>query len=113
MHEVSLVAALVDQIDEIAQKEGFDRVLGIRIAVGALSGVEPSCLEFCYSEVTRNTVLEGSKLILEPVGIELQCKSCGRVSHPKDEAIFCMDCQSGEVVVKKGREFQILDLEVL
>lgn len=113
MHEVSLLAALVDQIEELAPRENFDRVLKIRIAVGAWSGVESSCLEFCYPEVTRNTVLEGSELILEPVGIELECKSCGRISHPEAETVFCSGCQSGEVVVKKGKEFQILDLEVL
>ena len=113
MHEVSLVAALVDQIQEVAHKESFDRVLEIRIAVGALSGVDPSCLEFCYPEVTRDTVLEGSKLILEWLGVELHCKKCGRESMPEDpSALFCHHCQSGEVVVSQGREFRVLDLEV-
>ena len=65
MHEVSLVSALVDRVEEVAWQEGFERVLEIRLQVGALSGVEPSCLEFCFPEVTRNTVLMDSKLTIE------------------------------------------------
>ena len=114
MHEVSLVAALVDQIEDVAQREGFERVLEIRMGVGALSGVDPSCLEFCFPEVTRDSVLEGAKLILEFVEIELYCKKCGQISCPEDPgAIFCMHCQVGDVVVNKGREFRVLDLEVI
>ncbi len=114
MHEVSLVAAWVEQIGELAQKEGFDRVLAVRVKVGALSGVDPSCIEFCFPEVTRNSVLEGSKLILEYVGVELYCDLCHKISFPEDpSAIFCIYCHSGEVVIRQGKEFKVIDLDVL
>jgi hypothetical protein len=61
MHEVSLVSALVDQVEELARVQHFDRVLTIWLSVGALSGAEPSCIDFCFSEVTRSSVLEGAQ----------------------------------------------------
>jgi len=66
MHEVSLVAALVDRIEAAAVRESFAKVLEIRLGVGEVSGVDGSCLEFCFPEVTRGTVLDGARLVLVP-----------------------------------------------
>jgi hydrogenase nickel incorporation protein HypA/HybF len=114
MHEVSLVAAVVEQVEEAAEREHFSRVLAIRLSVGALSGVDPACLEFCFSEVTRATVLEGARLSLDPVAVEVSCEECGQRSRPEDPAcLFCAHCGSTLVKVVRGRDFRIVDLEVL
>jgi len=36
------------------------------LGVGEVSGVDGSCLEFCFPEVTRGTVLDGARLVLVP-----------------------------------------------
>lgn len=114
MHEVSLVARLVERIEEVARLEGFDRVLELRVEVGSLSGVEPACVEFCFAEVARGTVLEGACLVLEFVEAEILCHGCGRASRPEDPAVLiCPGCGAAEVQVRKGRDFQIVDLEVV
>jgi hydrogenase nickel incorporation protein HypA/HybF len=66
MHEVSLVAALVDRIEAAAIRESFAKVLEIRLGVGEVSSVDASCLEFCFPGVTRGTILDGAKLVLVP-----------------------------------------------
>jgi len=65
MHEVSLVSALVDQVQEASRAQSFEKVLEIRLAIGDMSSIEPSCVEFCFSEVTRGSVLEGVELVIE------------------------------------------------
>ena len=116
MHELSLMSELVEQAEELAHKEKFDRVYEIRVAVGALSGVDPSCLEFCFPEAIQDSVLKGAKLVLEFIGIELECHACHSLSHPPypDSALSltCHKCQSGDVRVSKGREFTIAEMEV-
>jgi hydrogenase nickel insertion protein HypA len=113
MHEISLVSGLVDQVEELAQAEHFDRVLTIWLSVGALSGVEPSCVEFCFAEVTRTSVLEGARLMLERVEVELECRRCAELSNPSDPlALFCAKCRSPDVEVRKGHDFRIAELEV-
>ncbi len=123
MHELSLMTALVEQIQSVALAEDFNRVIEIRLGVGALSGIEPSCLEFCFDEVARGSVLEGAKLNLDLVGVELFCRKCGQTSWPEDAAaLFCVNCLSsshsssayntGNVEIRKGRDLTILDLEV-
>jgi len=113
MHEVSLLESLIEQVQEIGAREKFTKVLEIRLSVGALSGVDPSCLEFCYSEVISGSILDGARLVLERVGLELRCENCGEVSKPTDSsALFCEMCSSGQVRILRGREFKIVDLEV-
>jgi hydrogenase nickel incorporation protein HypA/HybF len=114
MHEVSLVAVLVEQVEEMAGRERFERVKGIRLSVGALSGVDPACLEFCFSEVVKNSVLEGSVLELVPVPVEIQCEGCGRESRADDPScLVCPACGSLEVKILRGRDFLIESIEVV
>ncbi len=116
MHEVSLVAAMVEQVEEVARVQGFERVTEVRVGIGAWSGVEPSCVEFCFPEITRGTVLDGARLAIEPIAVELQCQSCGERSTPPSEmdagAWSCAHCHSAEYRLSQGKEFKIVDLEV-
>ncbi len=113
MHEISIVAALVETVDEISKRENFTKVREIHVEVGALSGIEASCLEFCFSEVVRGSVLEGAQLSLDLIGLELRCQTCGQLSYPEDTAaLFCEHCQSTAIEICKGRDFRIVDLEV-
>jgi len=113
MHELSLISALVEQVEAVALKQSFKSVSNIRLAIGELSGVDPSCFEFCFSEGTRDSVLFGAKLTMEVVGAEMKCRSCGQVSHSKDRAwLACSQCQSNDIRIQKGREFKIIDMDV-
>ena len=110
------MSALIEQVEDLASKEKFDQVYEIRVAVGAMSGVDPSCLEFCFSEASRGSVLNGAKLVLEPIGVELLCHGCSHLSYPsypsEPISLTCSNCQSGDVRVSKGREFKIAEMEV-
>jgi hydrogenase nickel incorporation protein HypA/HybF len=113
MHELSLVSALVDQVEELARVQHFDRVLTLWLSVGALSGAEPSCIEFCFPEATRSSVLEGARLVLQRVEVELACRGCAALSYPSDSsALFCGKCQSTDVQIRRGHDFCIAELEV-
>lgn len=114
MHEVSLVSALVDQMEETAVARNFQRVLEIRLAIGQLSGVDPECLAFCFPEVTRATVLEGARLVMEQIAAEIFCRECRQATHLADPALLrCGQCGSHDVEIRSGREFRVVDLEVV
>jgi len=125
MHEVSLVAAMVEQVEQAARTQGFERVTEVRVGIGAWSGVEASCVEFCFPEVTRGTVLDGARLVIEPIGVEMLCETCGARSapprHPADPAATpaevsgwsCDRCRGTRFRLSRGKEFKVIDLEVL
>ena len=113
MHELSLMSALVEQINELSIKESFRRVSEIRLGVGRLSGIDPACIEFCFRDATRGSLLDGARLSLEIIPVELICKTCHETSMPEDESqLVCSWCGSNHISILRGREFKIIDLEV-
>lgn len=114
MHEISMISAVVDQINIEKVKQSFDRVLSIQFRIGRLSGVDVSCIEFCFSEVTRGTCLQGSKLLIEEQDIKLQCKDCNFMTLTSDSSILiCESCNSNNIEILAGKSFEIMDIEVI
>ncbi len=113
MHEVGLVSALIEQVEVLAMKHRFRQVETVRLGVGLLSGVNSESLEFCFPEVTRQTILQGSQLILEILPIEAFCNHCRAISNlPDPSQLLCPVCRSNDLVIRKGKDFLILDIEV-
>ena len=70
-----------------ARRDAFARVRSIRIAVGALSHVEPRALEFGFEAVSRGTVADGAKLVMERPGGEGWCTDCNAtVANPGERS---------------------------
>lgn len=117
MHEASLLLSLIEEVEALALKEAFSRVTVLEIEVGPLSGVNPECLEFCFQECTRNTLLECAKLSILSTPIEAFCKECEKNFRPVfAEHIYelvCPECNLANVEIRSGREFRIVNLLVV
>jgi len=112
MHEMSLAQALVDQVTELAQKEGSQKILSVDVSIGALSGVMRESLEFCFPVVARGTALEGTVLNVTEVPLKAECGDCRRITYPEPFEITCSHCGSMNLTVTEGREFKLVSLEV-
>ena len=112
MHELSLAQALVDQVTELAEKEGCRKVLCVDVSIGALSGVMRESLEFCFPMVAGGTALDGAVLNVTEVPLTAECGDCGRISNPEPFEIECCHCGSMNLIVTKGREFKLISFEV-
>ena len=55
MHEASLVASLLRQVDELAAQNGGGRVDQVRIEVGPLAGVEPLLMREAFERLRVGT----------------------------------------------------------
>ena len=76
MHELSIAQAILDQVQEAARKEKADRVTGIALAIGALSGVDHGSLEFVFPLAAEGTTAADATLTVEiTAGRELCIKS--------------------------------------
>lgn len=112
MHELSLVDSIVSDISGLAQKESFRKVNRLRLEIGSLSGVVPESIEFCFSELSRGSPLDGAELILKKVSLKVRCESCATESEPEIYDIQCHQCNSRDVTIIAGKDFKIIDLEV-
>jgi hydrogenase nickel incorporation protein HypA/HybF len=112
MHELSIVASIVDTVTESAAAYEGARVLEVRLRVGALASVVVDSLEFCWGIATEGTPLEGAKLVVKTLPVVMRCATCGDVELEGVQSFRCPTC--GELCgdLRQGRELEIESIEI-
>lgn len=62
MHELRLARDLVSKIDAVACERGMRRIVGVKVTLGALSGVSADHLQQHFADAARGTSAEGAQL---------------------------------------------------
>jgi len=113
MHELSIVASVVESVTESAAAYPGARVLEVRLRVGALASVVVDSLEFCWGIATEGTELEGAKLVVHTVPVVLWCEPCGKASELDGVQSFrCPSCGEATMDLRQGRELEIESIEI-
>ncbi|MBE5854385.1 MAG: hydrogenase maturation nickel metallochaperone HypA [Lachnospiraceae bacterium] len=108
MHELSIVKRFMNIALEEAEKRKIDRITALTLQVGEMTDVLPEYLHKYYDMCAEGTVLEGSKLIIEPVPMKVKCLSCGHEYNPmKTKDRVCDACGSGECKLLEGRDITV------
>jgi hydrogenase nickel incorporation protein HypA/HybF len=113
MHELSVAESILEQVEELAAREGADGVNRVTVSVGSLSGVEPDALEFAFPVALETSGLDGVELVIERVPAHMKCAACGRTTEPEFPFAVCAHCGSAEVECLGGRELLIQSVELL
>ncbi|MFM7675168.1 MAG: hydrogenase maturation nickel metallochaperone HypA [Synechococcus sp.] len=110
MHELSLLAALRELVEEQVRRQGGGRVCAITLRIGAMAGVEPDALRFAHGVVMEGSVAEGSRLEIEDVPLEWHCTPCGRPFRRGEPT--CPRCGALSAVLLRGRELELAAIEL-
>ncbi len=78
MHEMALAEGVVDLVAEEAKRQGFTEIKAIVLEIGMLSHVAPEAMLFCFDAVSRDTIAEGAKLVIERVPGAGWCLDCAK-----------------------------------
>lgn len=109
MHEMSITQGII----EICQKHaGSRKVTALDIEIGALSGVVPDSIEFCFEACSQNTVLEGAKLNIISISGRGLCSSCGSSVPMQTLYDCCIKCGSFSITIEEGEEMRVREIEV-
>jgi hydrogenase nickel incorporation protein HypA/HybF len=112
MHELSIAMSIVEMAQEEAEHRGV-KVEAVHLELGLLSGVVKEALLFSYEVACAGTVLEGSRLVIEEIPIEVYCPLCMTQKQLSSMQWFCCpDCGTPTPDVIHGRELMIRALEV-
>ncbi|HEV2350117.1 MAG TPA: hydrogenase maturation nickel metallochaperone HypA [Terriglobia bacterium] len=65
MHESSLMAGLMRQVDSIARSQKATKVVGVKVKLGALSHMSPEHFQEHFDVASRGTLAEGAALSIE------------------------------------------------
>ena len=112
MHELGLAQELVEQLEQIARREGARQVVLVRLEMGAMCGVDRDAFEFAFPEAARGSLVEGAALEITEIPVCVRCRSCGKESAPQYPAFHCEACGSFDVDIISGRDFRMLSMEV-
>ena len=122
MHEVSVVSDIVSAILKELEKYKVVRVEEVTLVVGEMTSLGDEQLEFAYEIVTKDTKLEGSKLVIEHEKIWVRCKECdymGEVRMLESDygehtipVLACPEC-NGRVTVVKGQTCKVKNLKIV
>jgi hydrogenase nickel incorporation protein HypA/HybF len=112
MHELSIAMSIVDSAQEEAERRGV-KVDAVHLELGALSGVVAEALLSSYEMACSGTPLQGSKLLIKEVPIEVYCPACRSQKVLDSMQWFCCpECGTPTAEVVHGRELLITALEV-
>jgi hydrogenase nickel incorporation protein HypA/HybF len=113
MHELSIVASIVDSVTESLAVYHGARVKEVRLRVGALAAVVEDSLQFCYGIATEGTALEGSKLVVQILPVLMYCGACGAEGEIASLQDFrCPHCGEPVSDLRQGRELEIEAFEI-
>lgn len=92
MHELSLMASVMDIVREELSRHGATRLLLMRIRYGALDQVQPDAMRMAFEVMTAKTPHEGAKLELVEDALILCCRLCSHTFRPKEKNALFMPC---------------------
>jgi hydrogenase nickel incorporation protein HypA/HybF len=112
MHELSIAMSIVDMAIEEAERRGV-AIDAVHVEVGPLSGVVADALLFSYEMACSGTPLEGSRLVIKEVPIEVYCQACQAKKVLNSMQWFCCpECGAPTSEVIHGKELAITALQV-
>ncbi|MEI6807930.1 MAG: hydrogenase maturation nickel metallochaperone HypA [bacterium] len=112
MHELSIVQALVEEVEKIRVRENAAGVVSVTVQIGALSGVELESLNFSFPMAIEGTGMANAALVITKTPAEVTCDECGEKSEPYLEHMRCGACGSEQVRLSGGREVMIKSVEL-
>lgn len=111
MHEVSIVAQLMRDIERIALENNLAEVSKVKVMLGKMRQIIPESFEFAFSTLKANTIAHRAVLELSYEEIEILCEDCGFSEMVTDSCFFCSQCQSPRIKIFKGRDIVLMSLE--
>ncbi len=102
MHEFSLVAGIMNIVEEELRAHGARRLTLARVRYGALANVVPEAMRMAFEAATTGTPHEGARLELIEEPLRVRCAACGHVFSPPDRQALFLPCLRRAVRLIRG-----------
>jgi hydrogenase nickel incorporation protein HypA/HybF len=112
MHELSVAQNIVEMIQQHIPEPEWNRVIAVRVKIGALAGIVSDSLEFSFHAITSESALCNARLITEPIPFRVHCRSCNSTTENKDGFSMCSICESTDIQIISGTELHVVEIEL-
>lgn len=112
MHELSIAMGILKIAEREAEKAGAKRIDLIELEIGNLAGIELDALDFAWSAVVKDTVLEHAVRKIDLIEGKGQCMECDHIFSLEHVYDPCPNCQNYLKGIIQGKELRVKALEV-
>jgi hydrogenase nickel incorporation protein HypA/HybF len=109
VHELAICEAIAQKAEAHADGRA---VVGVTVRIGHLRQVVPDALLFSWELVTEFTNAKGSVLHIESVPAVVRCDACGQTTTLSLPILSCARCESFDVTLVSGEEFQVVSMDL-
>ena len=114
MHELSIVQALIEQVEQEVEQSGHaGRVTRLSLIVGRLSGVNADSLRFAFEMLAPDTLVESAQVEIAQPKAVCRCAGCGETTEIDELLSRCPECDSNDITYEGGQDLLLesIDLE--
>ncbi len=112
MHEYSVVQALLQQIEDIAEENAAEKVSKIVVKIGIMSGIEAHLLEMAFNTFKEKTICDGAEFVMNIQPLIITCNDCKELSELQKIHYCCQKCESTNITVTDGEDMFLMSLEM-
>lgn len=112
MHEASLAGGVLQLVEDTAVREGFSRLLSLRLEAGQLAGVDVRALRFALESLAPGTVLDGVQIEIEEPPGKAWCMGCAQTVAIAQRGDACPVCGGYQLQPTGGMELRVIDMQV-
>ena len=122
MHEFSVTSQIVQNVLAEAEKRGAKKVTEVHLTIGKLTFLGLEQVRFAYEVLTKDTIMEGSKLVIDEQEGTVKCSNCNYeggfkyeddpLYHVPVPTLKCPKCSS-TVNITAGKECTIRNIKMM
>lgn len=112
MHELSIVEALIEQVQRELERSGQSGpIRRLNLSVGRLSGVSCDSLRFAFELLSADTIVGDAELHISQPKATSRCQACDARAEVDEITVRCPACGSMQITLEGGRELLLQSIE--
>jgi len=122
VHEGSITTQIVESVLKEAQKRKAKKIVEVQLVIGKLTFLNPEQVRFWYEILTKDTIMQDSKLAIKQSQGTVRCPNCGYegafkyvddpMLHVATPTLNCPKCNS-TVDIVGGKDCLIKNIKML
>jgi hydrogenase nickel incorporation protein HypA/HybF len=112
MHELAVTESLLAIVVQSAIDNNAQKVTDIALTIGALSSIVDDSVQFYWNHISKGSVAEEATLHFNRIPATLLCLDCSTEFTLEDELTPCPNCDSINLNIIAGDEFQVDYIEI-
>ena len=112
MHEASIIMGVLETVTRQCQLEGYSKINSIRLRIGKASSILPDSLHFAFDAIKIETIARDATLDIDIIPLGGTCAECRREFEIENYIFNCPFCNSTQILINKGFDMEIVDMEV-